>query len=284
MGTSKIRIDATTLGAMNRLFGIIGLLLGLAFLFVGGFWIHHQHLDSFLQLIAKSESAIGQVVANRPVTVYPSPSSRSLSYTAYQAVVRFTDHNGQAITFTDKLGFARPSFSVGHQVRIFYDPRNAQHAMIDRGWKNFVIPGICLIFGGLIVLGSIQRLIGSARSFSEFLLLPPFCLRPLLFLPFQFLLALYETGQTVIDPQIEEAPEKESFAYEEDLRDYLAQSLRILEDGLAPTSKSREPGAFAGFLRAKSPIEVLSGISQNQKAGLWKTWAYCLFSSHSASF
>jgi len=26
-----------------------------------------------------------------------------------------------------------------------------------------VIPGICLIFGGLIVLGSIQRLIGSAQ-------------------------------------------------------------------------------------------------------------------------
>src|SRR5215471_19000426 len=163
MGTTKIRIDATTLHAVYRVFGVIGLLVGLGLLFVGGFWIHHQHLDSFLQLIAKSESAMGQVVENRPVTVYPGPSSRSLSYTAYQAVVRFTDCNGQAITFTDKLGFARASFSLGQQVRIFYDPRNAQHAMIDRGWKNFVIPGICLIFGGLIVLGSIKRLMGSSQ-------------------------------------------------------------------------------------------------------------------------
>ena len=158
MGTTKIRIDATTLRAVNRVFGVIGLLVGLVFLFVGGLWIHRQHLDAFLGLIANSESAAGQVVENRPIRVYPGPSSRTLPYTSYQAVVRFTDHNGQTITFSDKLAFSRPSFSVGQEVRIFYDPRDTQHAMIDRGWKNFVIPGICLVFGGLIVLGSIQRL------------------------------------------------------------------------------------------------------------------------------
>src|SRR5215467_1543631 len=159
MGTARIRIDATTPRIVNRLFGVIGLLAGLGFLFVAGFWIHHQHLDAFLGLVAKSESAAGQVVENRPVQVNPGPGSRTLSYTAYHAVIRFTGHNGQTITFTDKLAFSRPSFSVGQEVRVFYDPRNTQHAMIDRGWKNFVIPGICLVFGGLVVLGSIQRLI-----------------------------------------------------------------------------------------------------------------------------
>src|SRR5262249_31097595 len=68
----------------------------------------------------QSESAAGQVVENRPVTVYPGPGSRSLSYTAYHAVVRFSDHNGETVTFTDKLGFSRASFSVGQGVRIFY--------------------------------------------------------------------------------------------------------------------------------------------------------------------
>jgi hypothetical protein len=34
VGTTKIRIDGTTLGAVNRLLGVIGLLVGLAFLFV----------------------------------------------------------------------------------------------------------------------------------------------------------------------------------------------------------------------------------------------------------
>jgi len=162
-GATKIRIDGATLGAVNFFFGVIGLLVGLAFLFIGGFWIHHQHLDAFLGLIAKSESAEGRVVENRPVRVNPGSGSRTLPYTSYQAVVRFIDHNGQTITFADKLGFSRPSFSVGQEVRVFYDPRDGQYAMIDRGWKNFVIPCICLIFGGLIVLGSIQRLIGSRR-------------------------------------------------------------------------------------------------------------------------
>ena len=78
MGAVKIRIDATTLRAVNRVFGVIGLLVGLAFLFAGGFWIHHQHLDAFLGLIAKSESAAGQVVENRPVTAYRGPASRTL--------------------------------------------------------------------------------------------------------------------------------------------------------------------------------------------------------------
>ena len=163
MDATKIHITSTTLGALNRLFGAIGLLVGVAFLIMGGFWIHHQHLDTFFRLIAKSESAVGQVVENHPVQVYPGPGSRTLPYTSYHAVVRFTDHIGQTITFTDKLAFSRPSFSVGQDVRIFYDPRDAQHAMIDRGWKNFIIPGICLIFGGLIVLGSVQRLIGRAQ-------------------------------------------------------------------------------------------------------------------------
>jgi len=159
MGTTKIRIGATTVGAVNRVFGVIGLLVGSAFLFVGGFWIHHQHLDAFLGLIPKSDTAPGQVIENRPVQVNPDPGSRTLSYTAYHAVIRFTGHNGQTITFTDKLGFSRPSFSIGQEVRVFYDPQDAQHAMIDRGWKNFVIPAICLVFGGLILLGSIQRLV-----------------------------------------------------------------------------------------------------------------------------
>src|SRR6516165_3466098 len=67
----RIRIDGTMLGAVNRLLGLMGLLVGLAILFVGGFWIHYQHLDAFLGLIAKSDSAMGQVVENRPVRVYP---------------------------------------------------------------------------------------------------------------------------------------------------------------------------------------------------------------------
>ena len=66
-------------------------------------------------------------------------------------------------TFHGHDGTQYPFHGKAELLEAMPDPRNAQHAMIDRGWKNFVIPGICLIFGGLIALGSIQRLIGRAQ-------------------------------------------------------------------------------------------------------------------------
>jgi len=65
------------------------------------------------------------------------------------------------ITFADTLGFSTPSFRVGQDVTIFYDSEAPLHAMIDRGAKNYVIPGICLIFCEFMILGSCQRLAGS---------------------------------------------------------------------------------------------------------------------------
>ena len=121
----------------------------------GGFFIHHNHLDEFMLHSAVAEA---EVVENRAKQVYPGTGSRTLPYTSYQAVVRFTDQQGQTVTYADKFGFSRPSFMVGQKVRIFYDPQNPQRAMIDRGPKNYVIPFVCGVFGGLMILGSVQRL------------------------------------------------------------------------------------------------------------------------------
>jgi Protein of unknown function (DUF3592) len=158
MSSRNVQIDAATLGAVNRAFGVVGLLVGLALLFGGAYFVHHAHLDEFLGLIAKSQTAEGTVIENRPVEVHPSSSARTVPYTSYQAIVAFADQNGRPVTLPDQIAFSPPSFRVGQKVRVFYDPQNPQHAMIDRGQKNFIIPGICLVFGGLIVLGSIQRL------------------------------------------------------------------------------------------------------------------------------
>jgi hypothetical protein len=138
---------------------VIALLAGLAILGGGGLWMHRNYLDEFLVLIAKSKTADGTVVENRPVQVFFSSSSRKLPFTAYRAIVHFNDNNGQLIKLNDHLAFNPPSFNVGQKVRVLYDPDDAQHAMIDRGPKNFVIPAICLLFGGLMVLGGSQRLL-----------------------------------------------------------------------------------------------------------------------------
>src|SRR2546422_5323420 len=121
----------------------------------GGFFIHHNHLDQF---ILKPAVAEAEVVENKSKENYPGTGSRTLPFTSYQAVVRFTDQQGQTVTYADKFGFSPPSFMVGQKVRIFYDPQNPQHAMIDRGPKNYAIPFVCAVFGGLMILGSLQRL------------------------------------------------------------------------------------------------------------------------------
>ena len=148
-------LDSAFLGQINRAFGVIGLVAGLAFILGGGFFIHHNHLDEFMLHSAVAEA---EVVENRAKQVYPGTGSRTLPYTSYQAIVRFTDQQGQTVTYADKFGFNPPSFRVGQKVRIFYDPQKPQHAMIDRGPKNYVIPLVCGVFGGLMILGSLQRL------------------------------------------------------------------------------------------------------------------------------
>ena len=148
-------LDSAFLGQINRAVGVIGLVVGLALILGGGFFIHHNHLDEFMLHSAVAEA---EVVENRAKQVYPGTGSRTLPYTSYQAVVRFTDQQGQTVTYADKFGFSRPSFMVGQKVRIFYDPQTPQHAMIDRGPKNYAIPFVCAVFGGLMILGSLQRL------------------------------------------------------------------------------------------------------------------------------
>ena len=148
-------LDSAFLGQINRAFGVIGLVAGLAFILGGGFFIHHNHLDEFMLKPAVAEA---EVVENRSEQVYPGTGSRTLPYTSYQAIVRFTDQQGQTVSYADKFGFNPPSFTVGQKVRIFYDPQNPQHAMTDRGPKNYAIPFVCAVFGGLMILGSLQRL------------------------------------------------------------------------------------------------------------------------------
>jgi hypothetical protein len=146
---------------INRIIGVVGLLVGLVLLLGGSFVIHQHHLDEFLFKRAVAE---GQVVENRRREIHPRTGGNSdLPFTTYHAIVRFTDQRGQLVTYSDEFGFSNPSFHVGQTVTIFYDPQNSQHAMIDRGLKNFIVPGICFIFGGLMVLGSLQRLAKSSQ-------------------------------------------------------------------------------------------------------------------------
>ena len=147
-----LRLDAATLGGINRAVGYIGLVVGLVILLGGGWFIHRNHLDQFL---LKSSVAEGQVVENQRVDSY---RHGSWSGSSYRAVVHFADHSGEIVKVQDWVSFKPPAFWVGQRVKIFYDPKNPQYAMIDRGPKNYLLLAIVCVFGGLMVLGGFQRL------------------------------------------------------------------------------------------------------------------------------
>lgn len=127
----------------------------MTFILGGGYVIHQNYLDEFFLQPAVAQ---GQVIENRSQEVHPGTGSRMLPFASYQAIVRFTDRLGQTVTYVDAFGFSSSSFQVGQKVRIFYDPQIPQHAMIDRGLKNFIIPFVCALFGGLMIVGGVQRL------------------------------------------------------------------------------------------------------------------------------
>jgi hypothetical protein len=140
------------LAAVSRAMIAISLAVGAAFILVGGWWIHRFHMDEF---IFNRAIAQGRVIENRPVQV--ASSSRFLGGTSYRAIVRFRAQDGREVTLGDWVTFTPPSFSVGQVVGVFYDPGEPEHAMIDRGWKNYLPPGIPGVMGLLMILGGVQR-------------------------------------------------------------------------------------------------------------------------------
>jgi hypothetical protein len=148
----RISLGPARLALINRVVGFVGLIAGLTLVVVGGFWLHRQHLDQFL---LRPLSAYGRVIENRRVDSYRNGQR---SGTSYRAVVNFTAQDGQQVTLSDWISFKPPAFFVGQFVLVLYDARNPQSAMIDRGAKNYYLPAFCYGVGGLMVLGSLQRL------------------------------------------------------------------------------------------------------------------------------
>jgi hypothetical protein len=139
------------ISAVGRAIGAVSLLVGLAILSLSGSWIHRNHLDQFL---FQSVQADGQVIENR-ATLRTSRASRT---TSYRAIVKFQDREGRPVTFAEPIAWSPPSFQVGESVGVLYDPRDSERAMIDRGGRNYLMPGYIALFGGAFVLGGLQRL------------------------------------------------------------------------------------------------------------------------------
>jgi hypothetical protein len=135
--------------------GAIGVVVGTCVLAGGALWIHRNHLDTFLTGRAVAQ---GQVIENRAEVFYTHgrTTGSSESHRSYRAIVRFTPEGGEAVTLADRFAFNHPSFRAGQAVIVFYDPQHPEHAMLDRGWKNYLPLLFCAIVAGLMLRGGSQ--------------------------------------------------------------------------------------------------------------------------------
>jgi len=80
----------------------------------------------------------------------------------YYPVVRFRTAENVTIEFRDHVGSDPPSRRPGDRAVVLYLPTNPSQAMIDRGFFNFVIPG--LLFAGAALVAWLLVWIRRARS------------------------------------------------------------------------------------------------------------------------
>ncbi|WJS94153.1 DUF3592 domain-containing protein [Flavobacterium johnsoniae] len=113
----------------NYVFSIIG-----ACLLAGAIYLYIDK-QAFLE---KAETTQGTVIEMIP--------KRSKDSTTYSPVVSFTTKSGQEIAYTSSTSSNPPSYNVGENVQIFYDPANPNKAEIN---------GFFSLWLGVIILGFI---------------------------------------------------------------------------------------------------------------------------------
>jgi len=150
-------LDRSTIMRINRGVGVVGLVAGIVVAWVAAAWTIRTRA-----FIATAAPAQGQVIVNQPVVWQDrdshGASSSTVTRTSYRAVVRFTDGAGRSIILRDTIAFNPPSFAVGQRVPVLYDPQRPARALIDRGARLYLVPGVAGVFAALMVLGSLQRL------------------------------------------------------------------------------------------------------------------------------
>lgn len=78
-------------------------------------------------------------------------SSYSDGSTTYAPIIEFMPYNSETIRFTSNVSSSSPSWEVGDDVYVFYDPTDIHDAMMDRGWFNYFFQLMLGLIGGVLL-------------------------------------------------------------------------------------------------------------------------------------
>ena len=87
-------------------------------------------------------------------TIVDSSSSYSDDTLTYAPVVSFVPYRDESIRFTSKRSSSHPSWHVGDEVVVLYDPDDVHDAMIDHGLWNYIVQMVMGLIGLMVMLVS----------------------------------------------------------------------------------------------------------------------------------
>ncbi|MCS7350851.1 MAG: DUF3592 domain-containing protein [Anaerolineae bacterium] len=113
-----------------------------------------------------TQAMVGSAVEARGTVVRLVPQQTSEGNTLFYAEVEFTTGEGEVVRFRDSTGANPPAYRVGDTVRVLYDPRAPQAAVID-SWMLWLpstaliaLGGLFMFAGGMAFLQGILTLLG----------------------------------------------------------------------------------------------------------------------------
>lgn len=111
-------------------------------IFVGGgvYWGKHRY--EFTQY---SETTVGEIIG------YQRTDSDGAAMYAPITIFVVDDQPYQVVA--NRSASAKP-FAVGDKVTVFYQQDKPDNAMIDQGWRNWILPAFVILFGGVFWLSA----------------------------------------------------------------------------------------------------------------------------------
>jgi len=135
----------------------VALIVGIA-LAAGGAYF------AFIQI---SLSLRGEVVWGEVVQLEPGSSTSASGQAALFPLVSFQAGNGAPVTFRHRTGGNPPLYSVGDKVPVIYLPDQPDQALIMEGGMNWVLPGVLLLLGPLLIVLSLRGIATTRRELAK---------------------------------------------------------------------------------------------------------------------
>lgn len=115
-----------------------------------------------VELLLHGETASGEVVALEAGT-----STSSSGRPAYFPIVAFETPDGRRITFRHRTGQNPPAYAEGERVTVTYLPDDPGTALIAESFLNWLLPGVLLLIGPVLVVVSVRGILGARRRLAE---------------------------------------------------------------------------------------------------------------------